>query len=197
MGGAALRTSTFPRSFARQSFAEDFRRAMAATRVRPCAREIFTTLEYGPVPESHACALVRACPAAAVYSLTQAHGPHLARGLPSSSATFSEAPPPPRVIPAAGLVDGLACRMPHAAVAFPQNPSGRGGQYGPVARAVLARPNTFPHRGSLETHGNAQNPKFVRTSFERLPLSEYPYVTPVNPQSPFSLVGFFYRFSYS
>ncbi|XP_049977269.1 aldehyde dehydrogenase family 16 member A1 [Alexandromys fortis] len=30
---------------------------MAATRVRPCAREIFTTLEYGPVPESHACAL--------------------------------------------------------------------------------------------------------------------------------------------
>lgn len=112
MGGAALRTSTFPRSFARQSFAEDFRRAMAATRVRPCAREIFTTLEYGPVPESHACALVRACPAAAVYSLAQAHGPHLARGLPSSSATFSEAPPPPRVIPAAGLVDGLACRMP-------------------------------------------------------------------------------------
>ncbi|XP_051004468.1 aldehyde dehydrogenase family 16 member A1 [Acomys russatus] len=30
---------------------------MAATRVRPSAREIFTTLEYGPVPESHACAL--------------------------------------------------------------------------------------------------------------------------------------------
>lgn len=91
---------------------------------------------------------------------------------------------------------GRAC-MPHAAVAFPQNPSGRGGQYGPVSRAVLARPHTFPHRGSLETHGNAQNPKFVRTSFERLPLSEYPYVTPVNPQSPFSFVGVFYRFSYS
>lgn len=30
---------------------------MAATRARPSAREIFTTLEYGPVPESHACAL--------------------------------------------------------------------------------------------------------------------------------------------
>ncbi|CAH7456806.1 Aldh16a1 [Phodopus roborovskii] len=30
---------------------------MAATRVGPCAREIFTTMEYGPVPESHACAL--------------------------------------------------------------------------------------------------------------------------------------------
>lgn len=29
---------------------------MAAARVGPCAREIFTTLEYGPVPESHACA---------------------------------------------------------------------------------------------------------------------------------------------
>lgn len=43
---------------------------MAATRVQPCTREIFTTLEYGPVPESHACALVRACLAAAVYSLS-------------------------------------------------------------------------------------------------------------------------------
>ncbi|XP_004409935.1 PREDICTED: aldehyde dehydrogenase family 16 member A1 isoform X2 [Odobenus rosmarus divergens] len=30
---------------------------MAATRERPSAREIFITLEYGPVPESHACAL--------------------------------------------------------------------------------------------------------------------------------------------
>ncbi|CAD7692355.1 unnamed protein product [Nyctereutes procyonoides] len=30
---------------------------MAATRARPSAREIFATLEYGPVPESHACAL--------------------------------------------------------------------------------------------------------------------------------------------
>nr|XP_012609737.1 aldehyde dehydrogenase family 16 member A1 [Microcebus murinus] len=30
---------------------------MAATRVGPRAREIFTTLEYGPAPESHACAL--------------------------------------------------------------------------------------------------------------------------------------------
>uniref|UniRef100_A0A452QWN6 Aldehyde dehydrogenase family 16 member A1 n=1 Tax=Ursus americanus TaxID=9643 RepID=A0A452QWN6_URSAM len=30
---------------------------MAATRAKPSAREIFTTLEYGPVPESHACAL--------------------------------------------------------------------------------------------------------------------------------------------
>nr|XP_004672303.2 aldehyde dehydrogenase family 16 member A1 [Jaculus jaculus] len=30
---------------------------MAATRVEPRAREIFSTLEYGPVPESHACAL--------------------------------------------------------------------------------------------------------------------------------------------
>ncbi|XP_010991497.2 aldehyde dehydrogenase family 16 member A1 [Camelus dromedarius] len=30
---------------------------MAATRAEPRAREIFTTLEYGPVPESHACAL--------------------------------------------------------------------------------------------------------------------------------------------
>ncbi|KAM8790274.1 aldehyde dehydrogenase family 16 member A1 [Rhynchonycteris naso] len=30
---------------------------MAATRAEPCAREIFNTLEYGPVPESHACAL--------------------------------------------------------------------------------------------------------------------------------------------
>ncbi|EFB23942.1 hypothetical protein PANDA_006275, partial [Ailuropoda melanoleuca] len=30
---------------------------MAATRTKPSAREIFTTLEYGPVPESHACAL--------------------------------------------------------------------------------------------------------------------------------------------
>ncbi|XP_064437235.1 aldehyde dehydrogenase family 16 member A1 isoform X2 [Mirounga angustirostris] len=30
---------------------------MAATRERTSAREIFNTLEYGPVPESHACAL--------------------------------------------------------------------------------------------------------------------------------------------
>uniref|UniRef100_A0A8C9AHL2 Aldehyde dehydrogenase family 16 member A1 n=1 Tax=Prolemur simus TaxID=1328070 RepID=A0A8C9AHL2_PROSS len=30
---------------------------MAATRAGPRAREIFTTLEYGPAPESHACAL--------------------------------------------------------------------------------------------------------------------------------------------
>ncbi|XP_029780046.1 aldehyde dehydrogenase family 16 member A1 [Suricata suricatta] len=30
---------------------------MAATRAQPSTREIFTTLEYGPVPESHACAL--------------------------------------------------------------------------------------------------------------------------------------------
>uniref|UniRef100_A0A2K5KSA7 Aldehyde dehydrogenase family 16 member A1 n=1 Tax=Cercocebus atys TaxID=9531 RepID=A0A2K5KSA7_CERAT len=30
---------------------------MAATRAGPHAREIFTSLEYGPVPESHACAL--------------------------------------------------------------------------------------------------------------------------------------------
>ncbi|KAF5925937.1 hypothetical protein HPG69_000428 [Diceros bicornis minor] len=30
---------------------------MAATRAAPRAREIFSTLEYGPVPESHACAL--------------------------------------------------------------------------------------------------------------------------------------------
>ncbi|XP_016061546.1 PREDICTED: aldehyde dehydrogenase family 16 member A1 [Miniopterus natalensis] len=30
---------------------------MAATRAEPRAREIFATLEYGPVPESHACAL--------------------------------------------------------------------------------------------------------------------------------------------
>ncbi|EHH30265.1 hypothetical protein EGK_10887 [Macaca mulatta] len=30
---------------------------MAATRAGPRAREIFTSLEYGPVPESHACAL--------------------------------------------------------------------------------------------------------------------------------------------
>ncbi|XP_004381708.1 aldehyde dehydrogenase family 16 member A1 isoform X1 [Trichechus manatus latirostris] len=30
---------------------------MAATRARPQTREIFTTMEYGPVPESHACAL--------------------------------------------------------------------------------------------------------------------------------------------
>lgn len=94
VGGAALRTSTFPRFFLRQSSAEGVRRAMAATRVRPCAREIFTTLEYGLVPESHACALVRACLAAAVYSLAQAYGLHLAPGFPSSSAAFSEAPPP-------------------------------------------------------------------------------------------------------
>ncbi|CAH7456833.1 Aldh16a1 [Phodopus roborovskii] len=37
---------------------------MAATRVGPCAREIFTTMEYGPVPESHACALEKSWPAA-------------------------------------------------------------------------------------------------------------------------------------
>ncbi|KAM5236041.1 aldehyde dehydrogenase family 16 member A1 isoform 2-T2 [Ctenodactylus gundi] len=30
---------------------------MAATRAGPSVREIFTTLEYGPAPESHACAL--------------------------------------------------------------------------------------------------------------------------------------------
>ncbi|XP_078215545.1 aldehyde dehydrogenase family 16 member A1 isoform X3 [Callithrix jacchus] len=30
---------------------------MAATRAAPHARELFTSLEYGPVPESHACAL--------------------------------------------------------------------------------------------------------------------------------------------
>ncbi|XP_064150044.1 aldehyde dehydrogenase family 16 member A1 isoform X2 [Loxodonta africana] len=30
---------------------------MAATRAGPKTREIFTTMEYGPVPESHACAL--------------------------------------------------------------------------------------------------------------------------------------------
>uniref|UniRef100_A0A667J039 Uncharacterized protein n=1 Tax=Lynx canadensis TaxID=61383 RepID=A0A667J039_LYNCA len=34
---------------------------MAATHAQRSTREIFTTLEYGPVPESHACALVRAC----------------------------------------------------------------------------------------------------------------------------------------
>uniref|UniRef100_A0A1B0GS65 Aldehyde dehydrogenase 16 family, member A1 n=1 Tax=Mus musculus TaxID=10090 RepID=A0A1B0GS65_MOUSE len=37
---------------------------MAATRVQPSTREIFTTLEYGPVPESHACALEKTWPAA-------------------------------------------------------------------------------------------------------------------------------------
>uniref|UniRef100_A0A8D2K965 Uncharacterized protein n=1 Tax=Theropithecus gelada TaxID=9565 RepID=A0A8D2K965_THEGE len=45
---------------------------MAATRAGPRAREIFTSLEYGPVPESHACALVRACPAGAARCVTQA-----------------------------------------------------------------------------------------------------------------------------
>lgn len=34
--------------------------AMAETRAELRAREIFTTLDYGPVPESYACALVRA-----------------------------------------------------------------------------------------------------------------------------------------
>jgi hypothetical protein len=34
---------------------------MAATRVEPSVLEIFTTMEYGPVLENHACALVRAC----------------------------------------------------------------------------------------------------------------------------------------
>lgn len=52
----------------RQSSTEGVRQAMAATRVQPSACEIFTTLEYGPVPESHACALVRDFPAVAVYS---------------------------------------------------------------------------------------------------------------------------------
>lgn len=154
VGGAALRTSTFPRSFVRQSFAEGVRRAMAATRVRPCAREIFTTLEYGPVPESHACALVRDCPAAVVYSLAQAYGPHLARGFPSSSAAFLEAPPPSSRDSRRGS-RGRA-RMSHANVAFPQNPSRRGGHYGPVSHAVLARPHTLPHRGASRERSESQ-----------------------------------------
>lgn len=37
---------------------------MATTRPESRAREIFSTMDYGPAPESHACALVRACPPA-------------------------------------------------------------------------------------------------------------------------------------
>lgn len=39
-------------------------RAMATTQTGSRAREIFSTMDYGPAPESHACALVRACPRA-------------------------------------------------------------------------------------------------------------------------------------
>lgn len=54
---------------------------MAATSAESRAREIFTTLEYGPVPESHACALVRACPAGAAHP-SPGRRPGFARGFP-------------------------------------------------------------------------------------------------------------------
>lgn len=50
---------------------------MAATRAGTRAREIFTSLEYGPVPESHACALVRACLAGAAHPPPQFSGRRL------------------------------------------------------------------------------------------------------------------------
>lgn len=91
----------------------------------------------------------------------------LAPGFPSSSAAFSEAPPP-----SSRDSRRESCgraRVPHAAVAFPQHLSGRG--------------------GSSETHGNAQNPKLVRTSCEPpTPMSSH---DPQGPFEPFNLVGFF------
>lgn len=66
------------------------RRAMTASDAGPSVREIFSTLEYGPAPESHACALVRACGAVApppfpvLAALVQARTPVILR---RSSAT--------------------------------------------------------------------------------------------------------------
>ena len=72
-------------------------RVMAATRTASRACEIFTTLEYGPAPESHACALVRACldprclyPFAVVRAQCCARTPVIHRG--SSAAPPSRLP---------------------------------------------------------------------------------------------------------
>lgn len=56
-GGAALRTSRFLRAESPAVRGKRSERVMAATRTASRACEIFTTLEYGPAPESHACAL--------------------------------------------------------------------------------------------------------------------------------------------
>ena len=71
---------------------------MAATRTASRACEIFTTLEYGPAPESHACALVRACldprclsPFAVFRAQFCSRTPVIHRG--------SSAAPPPRLPP--------------------------------------------------------------------------------------------------
>ena len=68
---------------------------MAATRTESRAREIFSTLEYGPVPESHACVLVRACLASAAHPppLYTRPAPFCAR-TPVTLCGSSATPPP-------------------------------------------------------------------------------------------------------
>uniref|UniRef100_A0A8D0TNK1 Aldehyde dehydrogenase domain-containing protein n=1 Tax=Sus scrofa TaxID=9823 RepID=A0A8D0TNK1_PIG len=56
-GGATLRTSRFPPAERPAVGGKRRGSAMAETCTGSRASEIFTTLEYGPVPESHACAL--------------------------------------------------------------------------------------------------------------------------------------------
>lgn len=91
-------------------------RAMAATSTESRAREIFSTLDYGPAPESHACALVRACPPALPAPLPQPPGP-------VGSADSRDPPRPLRDpaplgsrgsrLPLAGVPGSLCgCRLP-------------------------------------------------------------------------------------
>lgn len=75
---------------------------MAATRAESRAREIFATLEYGPAPESHACALVRACgpalplppPPARVLRADSRDPPRQLRDPPFFAAVIPGAPGP-------------------------------------------------------------------------------------------------------
>lgn len=70
---------------------------MAATRAESRAREIFAKLEYGPAPESHACALVRACGPALPLPLCLSPPLLLPRGFCALTPVIprgSSAPPP-------------------------------------------------------------------------------------------------------
>lgn len=161
-----------------QSFAEGARRAMAATRAQPCTREIFTTLEYGPVPESHACALVRACLAATVYSLNplgrfgRAGSRHPLRrsrklrplgardsrygleGWPGRPASRGDGGPERRCSVSSGPFRDGCSLNPH---------SSRGPrETSPCWTVVPCAP------GTLEAHGNVQNPKFFQNCFNSL-----------------------------
>lgn len=93
VGGAALRPQGSSGQSAPHFLVESGPgRVMAATRERTSAREIFNTLEYGPVPESHACALVRACRSALPIPLPRPPGP-VWRATPVMHRGSSAAPP--------------------------------------------------------------------------------------------------------